>query len=193
MGFPDSFIDEVRRTADIVRLVGDHVQLRKAGASWKGLCPFHDEKTPSFNVSPDRGRFHCFGCGEGGDVFRFVMLREKASFPEAVETVARRFGLAIPDKRTELTGERKEKEEILAALADAADHFEKRFWGPAGTKAREYLLGRGFRRETLERIKAGAAADAWTDLWDALKAKHAPVRILAAGLAIEGQDGKRPY
>ncbi|HET7746434.1 MAG TPA: DNA primase [Vicinamibacteria bacterium] len=193
MGFPDSFIDEVRRTADIVRLVGDHVQLRKAGTSWKGLCPFHNEKTPSFNVSPERGRFHCFGCGEGGDVFRFVMLREKATFPEAVETVARRFGIQVPERRTELTGERKEKEEILAALQDAADHFEKRLWSPAGTKARDYLLGRGFEQETLQKIKAGAAADSWTDLWDALRAKHQPARILAAGLAIEGQEGKRPY
>ena len=80
----DAFLEEVRRTADIVRFVSDHVQLRKVGGSWKGLCPFHNEKTPSFNVSADRGRFHCFGCGEGGDVFKFAMLHEKASFPESI-------------------------------------------------------------------------------------------------------------
>src|SRR5206468_5680139 len=92
MAFPDGFVEEVRRAADIVRLISEHVTLKKMGASWKGLCPFHQEKTPSFNVRQDPPVFHCFGCGEGGDVFKFVMLRERVSFPEAVKMVADRFG-----------------------------------------------------------------------------------------------------
>ena len=87
MAFPDSFVEEVRRTADIVRYISEHVSLRKMGTSWKGLCPFHQEKTPSFNVRQDPPVFHCFGCGEGGDVFKFVMLHERVPFPEAIEVV----------------------------------------------------------------------------------------------------------
>src|SRR5438046_8972884 len=101
MAFPDSFVEEVRRTADIVRYISEHVSLRKMGQSWKGLCPFHKEKSPSFNVRSDPPVFHCFGCGEGGDVFRFVMLFEKASFPEAVRQVAGRFGIPVPEQSRE--------------------------------------------------------------------------------------------
>ena len=101
MAFPDSFVEEVRRTADIVRYISEHVSLRKMGTSWKGLCPFHQEKTPSFNVRQDPPLFHCFGCGEGGDVFKFVMLHERVAFPEAIEVVARRFGIPIPENRSE--------------------------------------------------------------------------------------------
>ena len=84
MAFPDGFVDEVRRAADIVRVISDHVGLRKVGASWKGLCPFHGEKTPSFNVHGDRQFFHCFGCGAGGDVFKFIEQYDKIGFPDAV-------------------------------------------------------------------------------------------------------------
>src|SRR4026208_2353823 len=119
MPFPDSFVDEVRRTADIVRYVSEHVQLKKMGTSYKGLCPFHQEKTPSFNVNPDRGAFHCFGCGVGGDVVKFAMLHEKVSFPESIELVERRFGIPVPENRYEQGPDRKERDEMLALL-DAA-------------------------------------------------------------------------
>ncbi len=101
MAFPDSFVEEVRRVADIVRVISEHVALKKMGTSWKGLCPFHQEKTPSFNVRQEPAVFHCFGCGEGGDVFKFVMLRERVSFPEAIEMLARRFGVPVPEGRVE--------------------------------------------------------------------------------------------
>ena len=185
----DAFLEEVRRTADIVRYVSDHVQLRKVGGSWKGLCPFHNEKTPSFNVSSDRQRFHCFGCGEGGDVFKFAMLHEKASFPEAIEIVARRFGMQVPERSNEQTPDRKEREQLLAVLEAAAAHFAAILWAPPGTKAREYLLGRGFRKETLEKIRAGAAADSWRDLLDALGRSFPTPLLMTAGLVLEPQDG----
>jgi DNA primase len=191
MAFPDSFLEEVRRAADIVRVVSEHVALKKLGTSWKGLCPFHQEKTPSFNVRQEPAAFHCFGCGEGGDVFKFVMLRERVSFPEAIEMLARRFGVPVPEGRVDAGPERKEREELLSLMEAAAQHFTHTLWSAPGTKAREYLLGRGFKRETLERIRAGAARDAWDDLLSALRGKFPPPVLAKAGLVLErqGKDG----
>jgi DNA primase len=193
MPFPDSFVDEVRRTADIVRYVSEHVQLRKMGSSYKGLCPFHQEKTPSFNVNPDRGAFHCFGCGVGGDVFKFAMLHEKVSFPESIELVARRFGIPVPENRYEQGPDRKERDEMLALLDAATEHFERNLWTAPGTKAREYLLGRGFKEETLRRIRTGAAADSWGDLFEVLKRRFPVGALMTAGLVREGQKSNKPY
>jgi DNA primase len=194
MGFPDSFIDDVRRTADIVRVIQDHVGLRKMGTSWKGLCPFHKEKSPSFNVRADPPVFHCFGCGEGGDVFRFVMLFEKASFPEAVRSVAARFGMTVPETSYEPEAARGEKDEILAALEAAAAHYSQILWTAGGTAAREYLSGRGFERRTLEQIRAGAARDAWADVSETLKRKYSLPLLVKAGLVIERPEkGKGGY
>ena len=193
MAFPDSFVEEVRRVADIVRVISDHVALKKMGTSWKGLCPFHQEKSPSFNVRQEPAVFHCFGCGEGGDVFKFLMLRERMSFPEAIETLARRFGVPVPEGRVEPGPDRKEREELLALMEAAAQHFTRTFWAAPGTKAREYLLGRGFRKETLEKIRAGAARDAWDDLLGALRGKFAPALLLKAGLVIERQGKEGHY
>lgn len=193
MAFPEGFVDEVKRTADIVRLIQDFVALKKMGTSWKGLCPFHEEKTPSFNVRQEPPLFHCFGCGEGGDVFKFVMLRERASFPEAVEIVARRFGIPVPERSFEPGPERKQKEELLAVTEAAAEHFARNFWTAPGARAREYLLGRGFKQETLERIKAGAAADSWSDLLDSLRRKFAPALLQTAGLVLERQGKEGHY
>lgn len=193
MAFPDSFVEEVRQAADIVRLVSEHVSLKKMGTSWKGLCPFHQEKTPSFNVRTEPPLFHCFGCGEGGDVFKFVMLHERVAFPEAVEIVARRFGVPVPERSSELGPDRKEREEMLGLLEAAAQHFTRNLWSGPGAKAREYLLGRGFEKETLERIRAGAAPDSWTDLLDTLKKKFPLSALLAAGLVLEKQGGGSHY
>ena len=193
MAFPDSFVEEVRRTADIVRYISDHVSLRKTGASWKGLCPFHQEKTPSFNVRAEPPLFHCFGCGEGGDVFKFAMLHERVAFPEAVEMIARRFGVTVPENRFDGGPDRKAREELLALLEAAAQHFSHNFWTAPGTRAREYLLGRGFKKETLERIRAGAAPDSWDDLLGSLRKKFAPALLLTAGLVLERQDKSGHY
>jgi DNA primase len=191
--FPDSFVEEVRRTADIVRYISDHVSLRKTGASWKGLCPFHQEKTPSFNVRSEPPLFHCFGCGEGGDVFKFAMLHERVAFPEAVEMIARRFGVTVPESRFDGGPDRKAREEMLALLEAAAQHFAHNFWTAPGTRAREYLLGRGFKKETLERIRAGASPDSWDDLLGAMRKKFAPPMLLQAGLILERQDKSGHY
>ena len=193
MAFPDSFVEEVRRAADIVRVISEQVALRKMGTSWKGLCPFHQEKTASFNVRQEPAVFHCFGCGEGGDVFKFLMLRERVSFPEAIEMLARRFGVPVPEGRVEPGPDRKEREEMLALMEAAAQHFTRSFWSAPGTSAREYLLGRGFRKETLEKIRAGAARDAWDDLLGALRGKFAPALLVKAGLVLERQGKEGHY
>jgi DNA primase len=194
MAFPDGFLDEVRHTADIVRVIGEHVSLRKVGSSWKGLCPFHQEKSPSFNVRSEPAVFHCFGCGEGGDIFKFVMLHDRVGFPEAVRSIATRFGIPLPREGSGPpdTGSA-EREEILAAVEAAAQHYTQVFWSSAHTTAREYLLGRGFARKTLEQIRAGAARDAWGDVTDLLRRKHALPLLVRAGLSIERQDGKGAY
>jgi DNA primase len=193
MAFPESFVEEVRRAADIVRVISDHVALKKMGTSWKGLCPFHQEKTPSFNVRAEPPVFHCFGCGVGGDVFKFLMLHERLSFPEAVESLARRHGVPVPENRYEAGPDRKEREEMLALMEAAAQHFTHTLWTGPGAKAREYLLGRGFKKETLEGIRAGAARDAWDDLLGALRGKFAPTALQAAGLALARSDKSGYY
>jgi DNA primase len=193
MAFPESFLDDVRRSADIVRVISDHVSLRKVGNSWKGLCPFHQEKSPSFNVRSDPAVFHCFGCGEGGDVFRFVMLYEMVGFPEAVRTIAGRFGIPLPADQAAPDLMKGEREELLTVLEAAAQHFTQVLWSTAGTAAREYLLGRGFEKHTLEQIRAGASREAWGDLVDGLRRRFALPLLVKAGLAIERNDGKGAY
>ena len=193
MAFPDSFVEEVRRTADVVRVISEQVALKKMGNSWKGLCPFHNEKTPSFNVRAEPPIFHCFGCGAGGDVFKFVMLHERVSFPEAVESLARRYGIAVPERGGEIGPDRKEREEVLALMEAACQHFTRTLWTAPGTAAREYLLGRGFKKETLERIRAGAARDSWDDLLNTFKNKFSPAVLLTGGLILERQDKSGHY
>jgi len=193
MGFPDSFVEEVRRAADIVRVISEHVSLKKAGASWKGLCPFHKEKTPSFNVRSDPPIFHCFGCGEGGDVFKFLMLHDRLSFPEAVAALAQRHGIVVPEGHHEVGPDRKQREQVLELVEAAAQHFARNLWKGLGTRAREYLLGRGFEKATLETIRAGAAADSWDDLLGALGRRFPPAALVAAGLCLERQDRSGHY
>ncbi len=193
MALPDSFVEEVRRTADIVRYISEHVALRKAGASWKGLCPFHNEKTPSFTVRQEPPVFHCFGCGQGGDVFKFVMLHERVGFPESIELVAKHFGLTVPESRWDGGADRKEREELLGLLEAAAQHFTRHLWTAPGEKAREYLLGRGFKQETLERIRAGAAREGWTDLLDAMKRRFPEAALKTVGLVVQKEGTDRLY
>src|SRR5215212_1367618 len=125
MPFPQTFIDDLRLQADIVQVVQEYVSLRKVGATYKGLCPFHSEKTPSFHVNRDKGFFHCFGCGAGGDVFKFLELQDKLGFQDAVRHLAGKFGLAIPDPvgNAEAKSESAEREALLKVQERAAAFF----------------------------------------------------------------------
>jgi DNA primase len=184
--FTPSFMDELKSRADIVSVVSEHVVLRKMGRSHKGLCPFHKERSPSFTVRADPPMFHCFGCGVGGDIVEFVKLKEGLSFKDAVESLARRFGVQIPDTREESPEDRM-RVEVEPVLEAAAKLFEQWFWVDTGRRAREYLAGRKFSKKTLEFIRAGATRDAWEDLVRALKVQFREELIEMSGLAIRGQ------
>jgi len=186
--FSPSFMDELKSRADIVSVVSEHVVLKKVGRSHKGLCPFHKERSPSFTVRADPPVFHCFGCGAGGDVVEFVKLKEGLSFKDAIESLARRFGVAIPDSREESPEDRL-RVEIEPVLEAAAAQFEQCFWADAGRRAREYLQGRKFSDKTLRFIRAGATRDAWEDLTRVLKVQFRDELIEMAGLAVRGQRG----
>src|SRR5437762_11417823 len=148
--FPTSFIDDLKSHVDIVQVVQERVQLRKSGATWKGLCPFHGEKTPSFHVNGDKGFFHCFGCGIGGDVIKFVELYDKVSFPEAVRQLAARAGLTVPeaeDAKQDAESSR-EREALLKAHEVAATWFTEQLAAAVGVAGRRLLSDRGMTDET---------------------------------------------
>src|SRR5256714_4578561 len=124
-------LDEIRGAVDIVDLVGRLVNLKKSGVNWKGLCPFHGEKTPSFMVNPKKGIFHCFGCGVGGDAFGFVMRQDKLSFPEAVRALAKDAGVTLPEERERRPGE-SGREDLLRIMELAAQFYAEQLWKPSG-------------------------------------------------------------
>jgi DNA primase len=191
--FPQSFIDEVRAAADIVTVISDSVSLRKAGNSYKGLCPFHGEKTPSFNVNRDRGFFHCFGCGVGGDVFKFVELQEKIDFQEAVRQLAGRFGIPIPER--EATGEQREtaaeREALVKIHEVAVAHFLEQLAAPTGERIREYLIKeRGLTQETIDKLQIGYAPPGRDALRQRLlKQGFSPLQLVTSGLVSRRDDG----
>src|ERR1700756_152827 len=133
----DNVLAQLRSAADIVEVIGDHTRLKKAGRSWKGLCPFHNERTPSFTVDRDKGLYHCFGCGVGGDVIHFVRQIDRLGFPEAGEALAARFGVSIPRRARGPRDDRREK--LLDALS-AAHRFFQAELSKAGNRAQAYLL-----------------------------------------------------
>jgi DNA primase len=194
MRFPQPFIDEVRGAADIVAVVSDYVTLRKAGASYKGLCPFHGEKSPSFTVHRDRGFFHCFGCGAGGDVFKFVELQEKVGFSDAVRQLAQRFGVPIPELEESDEGRESaaEREAMLRAHEVAAAYFREQLESPAGARIREYLLGeRGLTTETIATLGIGYAPPSSRDglRQRLVQLGLTPALILTSGLVSRRDDG----
>ncbi len=163
---PEETIETLRERIDIVDLVGRHVSLRQSGRSFKGLCPFHDEKTPSFHVNPERSIFHCFGCGAGGDAFQFVMRHEALSFPEAVRSLAREAGVEIPES----DGSDRGVTQQLRDINERAQRlFQRTLESPKGEAARAYLAGRGLDETAIERFGLGYAPDSWDTLTRALR------------------------
>src|SRR5947208_8132013 len=156
----DSSVETVKAAADIVALVEPYTRLRKSGARYVGLCPFHQEKTPSFGVTPDRGTFKCFGCGEGGDAITFVEKKENVDFVGAIEWLADRFGIELEYEETspEQDRLRKRRERLFQLLDRAATFYERHLWeSESGTFAREYLTSRGLREEVCREFRLGLA------------------------------------
>lgn len=188
--FPQSFIEDVRAAADIVVVVQDTVALRRVGNSYKGLCPFHNEKSPSFNVHRDRGFFHCFGCGVGGDAIKFVELRDKIPFVEAVRILAVKFGIPIPEAR-EREGQEGEREAILNMHEIAAAYFREQLAARDGSAARLYLDERGITAETIEALGYGLAPGYREGLKSRLlKQGFALPVVLKSGLVVQRDNGE---
>ena len=185
-------VDALRQQADIVAVIGDYTTLRRAGKSFKGLCPFHTERTPSFTCTPDGNFFHCFGCGASGDIYDFLQRVEGLDFPESVETLARRTG--FPLRYEQLSNRERraigERSRLVAVSHLARDHFVKRLLGEEGTAARDYLKGRGFGRGEADTFELGFAPEAWDDLSRALVADGVePEDLIAIGVSVRNDRG----
>ncbi|HUR79599.1 MAG TPA: DNA primase [Thermoanaerobaculia bacterium] len=175
----DQIIQQVRDTADIVDFIQQVTPLKLAGTRYKGLCPFHREKTPSFTVDRSKGLFYCFGCGTGGDVFKFLALTERFTFPEAVEHVASRYGIELPKKKR--TSRENDKDDLYEVLDDASEAFHRALeWKP--NAADEYLRERGVAKDIITRYGFGFAPDSWDYLLRLLGQKHGEKKLEATGL-----------
>ncbi len=159
MFYPDEIIEEVRLHSDIVDVVGQTVKLKRSGSGYKGLCPFHNEKTPSFSVVPSKQIYHCFGCGAGGDVFSFLMEYDNLTFSEAVKTLADRAGITLPEVSAsdEDKARKREKDRVMAVLKDAASFFYNNLRSPAGKTGMEYFIKRGLKPEIMRSFGLGYA------------------------------------
>jgi DNA primase len=192
-----SFAERVKQQADIVRVVGEYVRLKKTGKDFSGLCPFHQEKTPSFTVSPLKQIFYCFGCGKGGDVFNFVMDMEKSAFPEAVRTVAEKCGIAIPRPRERSPEERQENQQRSALVEmhrEAQTFFTKQISGTLeGKAARAYLEDRGLDNKAIDRFGIGYAPSDGDALLRFLKQKYPEKLLVESGLISRGEQGGRMF
>ena len=182
---------------DIVDLVSGYVSLKKTGRNHTGLCPFHSEKTPSFSVNPDKQIFHCFGCGAGGDAFKFLELQEGLNFPEAVRKLAERSGIALPADSGSRSEDKKSKEEraaLLKVVADAAAYYRKELEGQAGSAARAYFKKRGVSDQIVKDFQLGYAKPEWDGLIRHLKQKgYTPGQMERAGLVVKRSEGEGHY
>ena len=187
MGFSPDFIDRVRDASDIIEVISQYVSLKKRGANYLGLCPFHNEKTPSFSVSPSKAIYKCFGCGAAGNVFTFIMQREKMLFPESVEFLAKRLGLDIP--QTSTPEQRTRRDRLYAAANHGHKFFRAQF--SKNPIALKYLESRNFSTELAEKMELGYAPDSWDEFTKSLKGGHR--EMVTAGLLREKEGRYYDY
>ncbi|MEF8940888.1 MAG: DNA primase [Salinivenus sp.] len=194
MPIPDEKIEEVRAAADIVDVANDYVQLKRSGSRFMGLCPFHSEDTPSFSVDPEKNLYYCFGCQNGGDVFKFVQEIEGVGFLEGVRMLAERYGIPLPEEDTDPEAAN-EREAILHALRFAARFFYRQLTQTdRGRPALDYLRERGYTPSTIKEFGLGYAPDEWDTLLTAAEDEQIDVETLEkAGLVIERNDGSGYY
>jgi len=194
VGFiPDDVIETVRLRSDIVEVVSRHVQLKKKGKYFTGFCPFHHERTPSFTVTPDKQIFHCFGCGVGGNVFKFLMLKENLTFIETVRMLAQQAGITLPSTESPAERERENKLAQLRQINSLAKDYFRYVFQQHGTaaRAREYLAERGLSQEVLERFEVGFALPEWDSLLKFMDKKgYRPQAVAEAGLALRNERGR---
>ena len=189
VAFPQSFMDELIARNDIVDVVGGYVTLQSKGGSYWGCCPFHNEKTPSFHVLPDKQFYHCFGCKKGGGVINFIMDIENLSFPDAVRFLAKRANMEVPAE--ERDGSEQLRRRILELNRDAARFYYETLQGDDGAAVRAYLDKRQIRRSIAVRFGMGAAPDSWDALLRAMTAKgYTKTELISAGLAVQNKNGR---
>jgi DNA primase len=193
MAFPPGFLDELRSRVSLADLVGKRVRLTRKGREYGGLCPFHNEKTPSFYVVEDKGFFHCFGCGAHGDAIGFVMRSENLDFIESIERLAGLAGIAVPQQTPQEREKAQRQKTLLEALAAAARFYEERLWSPAGLRGREYLASRGLDEETMRRFRLGWAGEDRSALRKALTPEFPLPLLVEAGLLHTSDRGGEPY
>ncbi len=195
MAFSPHFLDELRARVGLVSVIGKRVALKRAGREHIGLCPFHNEKTPSFTVNEEKGFYHCFGCGAHGSVFDFVMETENLSFPEAVERLAAEAGMEVPQDSPEERARSERAKGLYDVLEAAARYFEKQLRLPEGKRALQYLLERGLTEETIKTYRLGFAPDGRGALKAALTKDGTPgEKLLEAGLVVQPDEQDRaPY
>ncbi|MFW5979100.1 MAG: DNA primase [Halanaerobium sp.] len=188
--YSDEFIDDLKENVDIVDLVSDYIELKKSGNRYKGLCPFHSEKTPSFFVNPDNNFYHCFGCGAGGDSINFVMEIENLTFVESVKMLAERSGMELPDLSNQQRQLYKEREKLFSLNKLAARFYNYLLTETEiGKDALDYLKERGFDQSAIEEFKLGYAADEWQLLLNFLQKKGFSIDLIKkAGLISEGKN-----
>src|SRR5512140_2551256 len=194
MAIPQSFIQELLARADVVEIVGRYVQLKKGGANFMGLCPFHGEKSPSFSVSPSKQFFHCFGCGKNGNAIGFLMEHAGMSFPEAVKDLAQQYGMQVPEdetspqERARAAEERGRQATLTEVLEKAGAAYRKHL--KASPRAIDYLKGRGVSGEIAKQFGLGYAPEGWRSLASVFPNYDDPL-LVESGLVIasEGEDG----
>lgn len=190
MPFDRIFLDELSARNDIVEIVSQYVQLKKSGANYFGLCPFHNEKTGSFSVSPDKQIFHCFGCGAGGGVITFIMKAEGLTFPDAVRYLAERAGMQIPEQGEAERKAARYRERLYALCRDAGRYYYDTLWRPENRTAQQYFINRGLSRRTMNRFGLGYAPDSFHALIDAMTAKgYTREELMDAGLVSRSEKG----
>ncbi|MGE5481049.1 MAG: DNA primase [Chloroflexota bacterium] len=190
MKYPDSAIEEVKAKSDILEIVGEHVRLRRAGRNFVGLCPFHDEKTPSFNVSPDRNMYKCFGCGKAGNAISFLMELHGFGFIEAVEALAKRYGIRLEAQNEAEAEQDSRAAKARKALELAATLYSNYLRTPGGATSLAFFNKREFTKETIKKFLLGASPDAWDKLTGELKKKNFQEESLEdAGLVIRRDNG----
>lgn len=193
--FPQRFLDDLKLQANIVQVIQDYVPLKKAGRTYKGLCPFHSEKTPSFHVDPDRCFFHCFGCNAGGDVFEFLAQHEKVGFVDAVKMLAQKFGLSLPEMEEgggdDARRDAALRETLLKAHEVASAYFREQLEGTAGQIARQQLKDRGLTAKTIEELGLGYAPPSKDGLKTRLRAQgFAEAVLVQSGLLVQRESGE---
>jgi len=187
---PENILDDILSRVDIVEIIAGYLPLKRSGRNFKTCCPFHHEKTPSFMVSPDRQIYHCFGCGESGNAFKFLMRYERLDFPEAVEALARKTGVILPQDERHQSKTSGLSAQVYRINELAAGFYAGNLNSPQGMKPKDYLLKRGIKEETIHGLKLGLALDRWDSLINNLRPKSISLDLLEkAGLVINKEGG----